>query len=140
MKKLIFMCIVLLLPHLCSAVRPLESDWKVVTADFIKKVKENDPKFQEKSITLATATAQTDSLSPDTIGIIVTDSKSKISRNAVSDPGNAFYQSFQNFLVAAGSNVPLTKEQNKKIQSQKIQFLRLNQFEKIKVSSTITRF
>lgn len=132
MKKLIFMCIVLLLPYLCSAVRPLESGWKVVTADFIKKVKDNDSKIQEKSITLATASAQTDSLSPDTIGIIVTNNKSKISRSAVSDPGNAFYQSFQNFLVAAGPNIPLTKEQNKKIQSQKIQFLRLNQLEKIK--------
>lgn len=127
MKKLMWLCGLLLVPCYAYAVRPSESLWKVVTSELVQKVKSHEPTVKTESIKLATLSGQ-----PDTIGIIVTDNKSKIPMKLVSDPLNAYYQSFQNFLIAAGPSIPLTLEQNKKIQSQKIQYLRRQQPDEIK--------
>lgn len=127
MKKLICFYIILIVPYFSYAVRPMQSLWKVVTPEFIAKIQASEPLIKSESIKLATLSGL-----PDTIGIMVTDDKSKIPLKSVSDPVSTYYQSFQNFLIAVGPHIPLTKEQNKKVQFQKIQYLRQQQSEEIK--------
>lgn len=127
MKK-IYLLTILLTPFVTYAVRDIRgSIWNQVTERVTQELAALEPGIKKENIKLVTQAGQ-----PETIGILVTGKSSELSSSALSKAENSLYLSIQDFLIQVGPNIPLSPKQSKKIQLQKVQYLKSKQLESIK--------